>query len=877
MLTAWKYLTAASSNADPSEKVVDDEDELSTSGADIDEVLQDVGPVAVDDEGPTNAGDNAEEEGFLEDVPGSEYNTSVNTLGEPNELVGESEDRSMDEASGEGPAPQRDVPDDNNGYTTSKELPEPQPNAKANQANTGGGGSSMFWFFKRATAPTTSSGTFTNRNDESPCVDKATSSDERSSNDQREEPTNYGWDFPPDDASSVGERALQPEEQSGDRSLSVSVNGTANQSGHQSDNLTINVQPSAAVMAIEMSPAANNISEIINEEGDLVVTSQAIPDDFLIDDTANMADILSLYEVIAGKLDESLLEAFGSMEETKQGKGVAAAAVEHKKARTAGTTQVRDQASTSTFNNNRANESQALFDIMEREFSSLTLTGNIVAAGTQQNQHVDARLTARDIQLCFVGFASCFQPRPISNFATEYNYNSDRAVVKRAEKELASSARKNGALPARRRGLFARLLPKAPKSSGGMDDLARGSNHEREEDILEEEDYMINPPTRERPFVPLHIANTLWAEILVTVLNTRCGTNFSASDIPTSTLLIVRDCLVQLGVIHIRDVPHDISPVKLAAAGCSDDDGTIVTMGTELDRSIYSTTRLLTQVVSIHQDIHQEYGDYLAITRQPEGFLELVEKYEQQWNRAVTRECSLDPIVVSDRAYAVMMLPRNQIKSRRFNDVMELLTDKKFVHQRIQTFGVLEGTTMHVTDVEDLLVQFYEDFTKGLLKDVDPRAFVISTYDQVDHVIRGMLKDAEEVNRTTTEGKEVIPEISSTYLRRTQCEAGKALHLMGVSLGAQGHFREELQFLNAAVALKKAALGSDACVSVSLSDTLHCIGYALDNVGKSRDALDSYSEALIVRRQLLDENDLRLAETLHNKVSARRLLNLFKC
>jgi tetratricopeptide (TPR) repeat protein len=217
------------------------------------------------------------------------------------------------------------------------------------------------------------------------------------------------------------------------------------------------------------------------------------------------------------------------------------------------------------------------------------------------------------------------------------------------------------------------------------------------------------------------------------------------------------------------------------------------------------------------------------------------------------------------------MLPRNQIKSRRFNDVMELLADKKFVHQRIQTFGVLEGTTMHVTDVEELLVHFYEDFTKGLLKDIDPRAFVISAYDQVNQVVRGILKDAEEVNRTPTSGIESAPDPSSFYLRRTQCEAGKALHLMGVSLGAQGHFREELHYLNAAVAMKKAALGSDNCLSVSLSDTLHCIGYALDNIGKSRDALDSYSEALIIRRQLLDDNDLRLAETLHNKVSVSHL------
>jgi len=50
------------------------------------------------------------------------------------------------------------------------------------------------------------------------------------------------------------------------------------------------------------------------------------------------------------------------------------------------------------------------------------------------------------------------------------------------------------------------------------------------------------------------------------------------------------------------------------------------------------------------------------------------------------------------------------------------------------------------------------------------------------------------------------------------------------------------------------------------------MGYALDNIGKSRDALDSYSEALTIRRQLLDENDLRLGETLHNKVSLRNCI-----
>ena len=97
-------------------------------------------------------------------------------------------------------------------------------------------------------------------------------------------------------------------------------------------------------------------------------------------------------------------------------------------------------------------------------------------------------------------------------------------------------------------------------------------------------------------------------------------------------------------------------------------------------------------------------------------------------------------------------------------------------------------------------------------------------------------------------------------------EFGNALHLLGASLGGYGFFDEEMEYYTEALRLKTLAVNGNIDRSVSASDTLHSMGFSLDNAGKSDEALECYDEALEIRLDCLGEDDLRVAETQHNKV-----------
>jgi tetratricopeptide (TPR) repeat protein len=53
--------------------------------------------------------------------------------------------------------------------------------------------------------------------------------------------------------------------------------------------------------------------------------------------------------------------------------------------------------------------------------------------------------------------------------------------------------------------------------------------------------------------------------------------------------------------------------------------------------------------------------------------------------------------------------------------------------------------------------------------------------------------------------------------------------------------------------------------SVAVSDTLHSMGFSLDNAGKKDKALECYDQALRIRYECLGDDDLCVAETQHNK------------
>ena len=94
----------------------------------------------------------------------------------------------------------------------------------------------------------------------------------------------------------------------------------------------------------------------------------------------------------------------------------------------------------------------------------------------------------------------------------------------------------------------------------------------------------------------------------------------------------------------------------------------------------------------------------------------------------------------------------------------------------------------------------------------------------------------------------------------------KLLYLMGKSLSAQGHVIKELEFFTETLKLKRFGVKYDdnGIFTLSLSHTLHCMGFSQDNVGNWSNALKYYDEAISIRERLLGDH-LMLAETYHCK------------
>jgi tetratricopeptide (TPR) repeat protein len=117
--------------------------------------------------------------------------------------------------------------------------------------------------------------------------------------------------------------------------------------------------------------------------------------------------------------------------------------------------------------------------------------------------------------------------------------------------------------------------------------------------------------------------------------------------------------------------------------------------------------------------------------------------------------------------------------------------------------------------------------------------------------------NTESVPSVAGLGKVAILKISDT---------GNALHLLGASLGGYGFFDDEMEYYKEALRLKELCARGKMEQFVSVSDTLHCMGFSLENAGKSEEALEYYDRALDIRLEYLGDDDLRVAETLHNKV-----------
>ena len=332
--------------------------------------------------------------------------------------------------------------------------------------------------------------------------------------------------------------------------------------------------------------------------------------------------------------------------------------------------------------------------------------------------------------------------------------------------------------------------------------------------------------------VPVSVAFALWSKILQLPMHSK-GQN-------QGPLSYIRSTLVLLGVLDLTSIDKDRDDVS--APGVP---------GGLAKKTI--------DCLIIHDSIHKQYGEYLAFGDHEASFQSVVDQNTRPWNEAVSRATRS----LGFNEFTLKMLPTNTMRSARFQDTFDLLNDMTFVRKRTRVLGPIGTSKAHVGDIDELL-SLIEKQTNGsnntiLEEELDERQGLLGAYEQVLKYCR---HEVDDLTKKSTDGDDEEAVLSmSEGLRVT--DVGIALHLLGASLGGYGFFDEEMWYYEDALRLKKLAPGG--AQSVSASDTLHSMGFALDNAGKTEKSLDCYDQALEIRLDCLGEDDLRVAETLHNK------------
>ena len=495
---------------------------------------------------------------------------------------------------------------------------------------------------------------------------------------------------------------------------------------------------------------------------------------------------------------------------------------------------------------------QELFDIIDRNFESFSPQGDPL--GGDQRRY----LTAEDVRLCFVAFVAIFSPPPITSLAEEYNHTLDddlaaeREALERQRQQLDRSGSGHGELI---------------RSAGERHGIGKAGESGADDD---------DSDARRRPRVPMDLVVALWEEVLRTVGDKgalKPGTNgiSAARDGQYSPAIsYVREALVSLGLVDIVSDSAAGRDVELRSISLDDEDGFFGRVlggfrSNEKGRG-GSRQRGSVETMVVHQSLNQQYGEYLADEHHCYEFPQIVAEYRRRWSKAVVK-CSLtDSGEWSEftSGYDLYTLPWNLTCTSMFDECAALMRDQRYVIRRLEEVGVLDGTTAHVTDVDELLrtiCEQWDDYTGT----VDWKIFILETYGHIKSYAASLLKSNEDAAKAAEGDREAsfdVDEFGGPDTSRL-LEAGRALHLIGVSLGTHGYVDEEIEYYLESLRFKEAT--PDGEDRVDYSDTLHCLGFAYDSVGRTDEALEKYDEALDTRLKLLGEDDLRVAETMHNK------------
>ena len=409
---------------------------------------------------------------------------------------------------------------------------------------------------------------------------------------------------------------------------------------------------------------------------------------------------------------------------------------------------------------------QSIFDILDRNFEEL---GNHVTGPMENNnsrgwnsgggggrRRKGREIGYNDVKLCFVAFVAVFSLPSEPVFAGVTHLDGNG----NSTEELGTDP----SLPERE---ITETLEKTQVNGGD-------SIPKKKEMIL--------------PSVPLSVAFALWKKVLKIPDREKDNTN---------ELSYIRSTLVLLGFLELSTIERE-------------DTTTAVTNKFE-SRSI--------ECLKVHDEIHQQYGEYNAWGDHDASYKSLIESHEQYWNEAALRACH----EIGSNSYTLRMLPFNTMRARHMQDTFDLLQDKTFVRRRVRVLGASGAATAHVGDIDELLRLIEERMEDEVdMEPIDEQEGLLNAYQQVKkyctHVITELTKhltDGEGENGELSG----IAELSKAALAKI-ADTGDAMHLFGASLGGYGFFEEEMEFYREALRLKELSAKGNISKSVPASDTL---------------------------------------------------------
>ena len=548
----------------------------------------------------------------------------------------------------------------------------------------------------------------------------------------------------------------------------------------------------------------------------------------------------------------------------------------------------------------RAHESKEAmhdsFRTLERKFASCPLPSCI--------SNSDSTLIRKGLRMCFAAFALASPSTPIEglgDIVPQLLEDDDNSTISGAPRLKLHESEKNLDLPdfppfdfSSSTGETKSASPTPNKQSSGhiSPDTNEGenpssSNENRFHTALAE-------PAGDENKVPPEVANLIWAAVLgledgeeddflpsvsgstaaiassvlrYAVESLGAGAAGSEEQLDTVGDLF-RGCLLSMGVLQLEETTGTRQSVTAVGA----------------------SSYLPQELLSFPHDIHWRYGLYLASTEfgWPQGLSS--PGWAGDFVQKLFRRVALSQDYSEDVAgsipdgnntygwYAARNLPHHMIQASQLDEVEKLLTDLAFVNFRMQTCGPVLGTTLHISDCNNLSLRLFSSSSDDDGKNTEEgesatpeergkkasyMAFKFASL-YVHRIIRKLGNEGrDDKDGVIEDDAGTVGTVYSSSELPLVGAVGHSLHLLGVAFGEIHRPNDEIIHYEEALNLKKIAIREDDDHE-SIADTLHCIGIHHQSQGEFFAAMSCYDKALRLYKNKSADGSLKMSRTLHN-------------